>query len=142
MRIWSLHPQYLDAKGLVALWRETLLAKHVLENKTRGYKNHPQLTRFKKTKYPVDAINNYLSFILLEAQSRNYNFDASKIASSFKRSKLNVTKGQMNFEVQHLLKKLKTRDPQRFKELRSFQNFDPHPMFRIIEGEIESWEIL
>ena len=40
MRIWSLHPKYLDAKGIVALWRETLLAKHVLEGKTKGYKNH------------------------------------------------------------------------------------------------------
>ena len=103
MRIWSLHPQYLDAKGLVALWRETLLAKHVLQGKTKGYKNHPQLKRFKKTKNPVDSIDHYLSYILLEARSRDYHFDASKIAESFKRSKLTVTKGQMDHEVQHLL---------------------------------------
>jgi len=38
MRLWTIHPKYLDAKGLVALWRETLLAKHVLEGKTPGYK--------------------------------------------------------------------------------------------------------
>jgi len=43
MRIWSLHPKYLDSKGMVALWREALLAKQVLLNKTKGYKNHPQL---------------------------------------------------------------------------------------------------
>ena len=85
MRIWSLHPQYLDAKGLVALWRETLLAKHVLENKTKGYKNHPQLNRFKRTKNPVDSINHYLFFVLQEARVRNYKFDAAKIASTFKR---------------------------------------------------------
>ena len=114
MRIWSLHPKYLDAKGLVALWRETLLAKHVLENKTKGYKNHPQLTRFKCLKNPVDAINHYLFFVIDEAQQRGYKFDNSKIASTFKRSKLTVTKGQMNYETQHLLKKLKTRDPERF----------------------------
>src|SRR6185503_10286768 len=99
MRIWSLHPQYLDAKGLVALWRETLLAKHVLENKTKGYKNHPQLIRFKRLKNPVDAINQYLFFVLDEAQLRDYNFDASKVATTFKRSKLTVTKGQMNYET-------------------------------------------
>jgi hypothetical protein len=29
-RIWSLHPKYLDARGLVALWREGLLAQAVL----------------------------------------------------------------------------------------------------------------
>jgi carboxyl-terminal processing protease len=29
MRLWSLHPKYLDAQGLVALWREALLAKAV-----------------------------------------------------------------------------------------------------------------
>jgi hypothetical protein len=49
MRIWSLHPKYLDAKGLVALWRESLLAKQALESKTKGYKNHPQLNRFKNS---------------------------------------------------------------------------------------------
>ena len=142
MRIWSLHPKYLDAKGLVALWRETLLAKHVLQGKTKGYKNHPQLTRFKKTKNPVDSIDHYLSHVLLEARSRDYHFDASKIAASFKRSKLTVTKGQMDYEVKHLLRKLKIRDPQRFKQLRSIRSFKPHPMFRIKKGNIESWEVL
>lgn len=142
MRIWSLHPQYLDAKGLVALWRETLLAKHVLENKTKGYKNHPQLKRFKRLKNPVDAINHYLFFVLDEARQRGYNFDNSKIATTFKRSKITVTKGQMNYETIHLLKKLKTRDPERFNQIRSIGSFKPHPMFRIKEGTIESWEIV
>ena len=113
MRIWSLHPQYLDAKGLVALWRETLLAKHVLENKTKGYKNHPQLTRFKQLKNPVDGINYYLSFVLEEALRMNYHFNASKIASGYKSTKLTVTKGQLNYEARHLLKKLNKRDPKK-----------------------------
>jgi hypothetical protein len=142
MRIWSLHPKYLDAKGIVALWRETLLAKHVLQGKTKGYKNHPQLSRFKKTKNPVDSINHYLSFVFLEAKSRGYRFDTSKIASSFKRSKLAVTKGQIDYETQHLLKKLKIRDPKKFKQVKSLHSFEPHPMFRIKKGEIESWEIV
>lgn len=140
MRIWSLHPKYLDAKGLVALWRETLLAKHVLENKTKGYKNHPQLNRFKKAKYPVDCVNYYLFFVLKEAQSRNYDFDASKISSIFKRSKLAVTNGQIDYETKHLLKKLKTRDSKKFKEIKKLSSLEPHPMFRIKGGEIEDWE--
>jgi len=142
MRIWSIHPKYLDAKGLVALWRETLLAKNVLENKTKGYKNHPQLTRFKNVKYPVDSINYYLSFILEEAGRRGYNFNSSKVASAFKKSKLTVTSDQLKYEMQHLLRKLKKRDPKRFKQLSLSSSFDPHPMFRVKEGEIESWEIL
>lgn len=67
MRIWSIHPKYLDIKGLVALWRETLMAKHALEGKTRGYKNHPQLNGFKELKKPVDGINQYLTFVYDEA---------------------------------------------------------------------------
>jgi hypothetical protein len=70
MRIWSLHPKYLDTKGLVALWRETLLAKHVLENKTKGYRNHPQLNRFKTCTNPLHAINYYLSVVHEEAERR------------------------------------------------------------------------
>ena len=46
MRIWSLHQQYIETKGLVALWQETFLSKHVLEGQTKGYKNNPQLIRF------------------------------------------------------------------------------------------------
>lgn len=141
MRIWSLHPKYLDAKGLVALWRETLLAKNVLEGKTKGYKNHPQLNRFKKLKQPVHSINYYLFVVLQEAKTRGYNFDAKKIAE-FKRSKITVTLGQIEYEVKHLLKKLKARDPKRFKEHKRLQSFDAHPIFRIKSGAIESWEII
>ena len=110
MRIWSLHPKYLDAKGIVALWRETLLAKNVHENKTKGYKHHPQLDRFKKSKVPVAAINLYLSYVYEEAVKRGYNFDKKKFSRSNKRMKLKVMSGQMDYEVKHLLKKLKVRD--------------------------------
>lgn len=142
MRIWSLHPKYLDSKGLVALWRETLLAKHVLQGKTKGYKNHPQLDRFKKLKNPVDAIDQYLDSILNEAAQRAYKFDADKISRPFKRTKIKVTDGQMKYEAGHLLKKLKERDPIRFKQFKSFEQFEPHPMFRLVNGEIETWEIV
>src|SRR5436190_9917927 len=101
MRIWSLHPEYLDAKGLVALWRETLLAKHVLEGKTNGYKNHTQLDRFKKLKRPADGVNQYLSEIFFEAERRKYRFAGEKINWDFKRGRLRVTKGQLDYEKQH-----------------------------------------
>jgi hypothetical protein len=38
MRLWTLHPKCLDARGLVVPWREALLAQKVLRGETRGYK--------------------------------------------------------------------------------------------------------
>jgi hypothetical protein len=142
MRIWSLHPKYLDTKGLVALWRETLLAKKVLENKTKGYKNHPQLDRFKNAKNPLDAINQYLSEVHKDACRRKYNFNREKINWDFKKSKLKVTKGQLEYEKNHLLNKLKSRDVEKFKEIRKLRSFETHSLFEIAEGEIEEWEII
>lgn len=142
MRIWSLHPQYLDAKGIVALWRETLLAKHVLLGKTKGYKNHPQLNRFKKLKNPVAAIDQYLDSVLIEATSRGYQFDAAKISYPLKKTKIDVTDRQIEYEAGHLLKKLKARDPDRFKQLKSLKKFAPHPLFKVVNGDIADWEIV
>ncbi len=142
MRIWSLHPQYLDSKGLVALWRETLLAKHVLEGKTKGYTNHPQLNRFKATKKPLDAINQYLSAVYNEAVERGYNFDRSKINWKFKASVIHVTSGQVKYESEHLLRKLKVRDAEKFKLLKDRKKFQVHPLFTTVKGEIEDWEVV
>lgn len=142
MRIWSIHPKYLDTMGLVALWRETLLARHVLEGKTKGYRNHPQLDRFKKSNKPIDRINQYLAVVYNEALVRNYNFDKEKIDWNFEPSLLNVTGGQIKYETQHLLRKLKTRDKEKFDKLANLKKIDPHPMFRIVKGDIEHWEII
>lgn len=142
MRIWSIHPKYLDAKGLVALWRETLLAKHVLEGKTKGYRNHPQLDRFKQADKPVDRINEYLASVYDEALIRNYNFDKEKINWDFEPSVLRVTTGQIKYETEHLLNKLKIRDKEKFDNLYKLKKIEQHPMFKIINGEIESWEIV
>src|SRR6478752_3299089 len=109
MRIWSLHPKYLDAKGIVALWRETLLAKHVLEGRTKGYTNHPQLNRFKRLERPVDAINEYLAEVYEEATRRGYKFDRTKIDWNFSATKIKVNTGQVDYEFSHLLKKLQVR---------------------------------
>jgi len=142
MRIWSIHPKYLDSKGLVALWRETLLAKHVLEGKTRGYKNHPQRDRFKNANKPLFCINQYLSVVYVEALKRGYNFDKKKINWKFSRTKLKVTSGQMDFETMHLLKKLKVRDRQKHKEIYRENKLQAHPLFKITNGKIETWEVI
>lgn len=142
MRLWSLHPKYLDTKGLVALWRETLLAKHVLEGKTKGYKNHPQLNRFKEAESPIDSINQYLSEIYLEASKREFTFDKEKIDWNFRKSKLPVTTGQIKYESAHLLNKLEKRDPEKFHKVKEKTAFDIHPLFSLIEGDVEDWEVI
>jgi hypothetical protein len=142
MRLWSLHPKYLDSKGLVALWRETLLAKHVLEGKTKGYRNHPQLDRFKLSRDPLAAINYYLQVIHGESEARGYHFDKSKFKTNSATKKMKVTSGQIEYETEHLLRKLKVRDKEKFKELQKLKNFAPHPIFRIVIGKIADWEIV
>lgn len=140
MRIWSIHPKYLDTKGLVALWRETLLAKHVLEGKTKGYTNHPQLYRFKTSVHPLSSVNQYLSEVFYEAGKRGFHFDKTKISWDFTPDKIAVTKGQLNFETTHLLRKLKIRDNNKYNGLTGITLPEPHPLFTVVEGEIEEWE--
>lgn len=142
MRICSLHPKYLDTKGLVALWRETLLAKHVLEDKTKGYKNHPQLNRFKACTNPLHAINYYLSVVHEEAERRGYRFDKNKIERRFDSCTIPVTKGQVEYEIAHLKNKLHQRDAGKLKEVTTIKKFQTHPLFKIIKGNIEDWEII
>lgn len=140
MRIWSLHPKYLDGKGLVALWRETLLAKKVLEGKTKGYKNHPQLNRFKKSDKPLGCIDQYLSVVYRESVKRGYNFDKTKIDFNFTPTKLTVTTLQIDYEGNHLINKLKTRDKKKYQELIYKKQLEPHPLFEVVEGPVEEWE--
>ena len=114
MRLWSIHPKYMDSKGLVALWREGLLAQKVLQGMTKGYRNHPQLKRFKNTKNPEGAIADYLRGVLAEAGIRKYKFDNDKISGKKFTGKIPVTNGQLEYEFSHLLEKLKKRDPGKY----------------------------
>ena len=140
MRLWSLHPEQLDRVGLVACWRESLLAQNVLAGNTRGYRNHPQLTRFRGTAHPLGAMGAYLSALQQEATARGYRFDATKIREPEPSSApLTVTDGQLAFEWDHLGRKLAERDSERWEEWRVAEP-QPHPLFRIVSGDIESWE--
>lgn len=140
MRLWSLHPKYLDPQGLVALWRETLLAQVVLRGETRGYRNHPQLDRFKSHSAPLAAISVYLVGIHEEAQVRGYTFDKSKIGRARKTVSLIVTTGQVEYEWQHLLAKLKVRNSSLYREWRSTKVPEVHPIFTVRAGDVEQWE--
>ena len=142
MRLWSLHPCYLDTKGLVALWREGLLAQKVLQGETKGYKNHPQLIRFINTESPVGVIASYLRRVVDEADSRGYNFDRSKIANEVFEDRIAVTCGQLEYEMEHLLGKLKRRAPELHAQFSLVSRIKLHPMFIVINGDIETWEVV
>ena len=140
MRLWSLHPKYLDPKGLVALWREALLARAVLRGETRGYRNHPQLARFRSQASPLAAIGSYLHAIHSEATSRGYSFDRSKLGRARLRTRIVVTHGQIEYEWHHLLQKLASRNPAMHKQLASQAERACHPLFRVRPGPVEPWE--
>ena len=141
MRLWTLNPSYLDASGLVACWREGLLAKQVLLGKTKGYRHHPQLERFRRTSLPEAAIDAYLAGLFAEATRRRYRFDPSKISGRIVLPDLlPVTTGQLEFERQHLLEKLKKRSPGFVLPLETAVVIQPHPLFLPYDGAIEPWE--
>lgn len=140
MRLWSIHPKYLDAKGLVALWREALLAQKVLRGQTKGYTKHPQLMRFENIEDPVGAIAFYLQYVADEAEKRNYNFNRNKIVKASYNKKISVTDGQIHYEFKHLLNKLLIRDPGKYSHIESVKNIESHPLFEIVAGDVEQWE--
>lgn len=142
MRLWSLHPGLLDAKGLVALWRETLLAQKVLAGNTKGYRNHPQLDRFKRQPDPLAAIGAYLREVELEARRRGYNFDAGKIICDADAPLVEVTDGQLAYEFAHLKAKLKVRDAAALERIAGMEAPRAHPLFAVVEGGVEEWEVV
>lgn len=142
MRLWTLHPHYLDSRGLVALWREALLAQAVLRGDTRGYTRHPQLNRFRAAPSPVEAIAAYLREVQGEAVRRGYRFDVSKIAPGGPVSAIEATQGQMDYEWAHLRAKLQQRDPAWLEEIGATPSPMPHPLFRIVAGGIADWEVV
>lgn len=138
MRIWSVHPRFLDRQALVACWREALLAQSVIEKTHGGYAHHPQLERFRSTPAPLGAIGAYLEHLADEADARGYRFDRSRIRQSVP-SPLSVTTGQLDYEWQHLMTKLSERSPDAWRQWHDRVPI-PHPSFTLVEGPIASWE--
>jgi hypothetical protein len=139
VRLWSIHPRGLDARGLTAAWREGLLARAVLRGRTRGYRSHPQLDRFRACADPVAAIDAWLAHVLAEARERGYRFDARKIRTDARAGPLRVTDGQVRAEWAHLLGKLFRRDRARHARLRR-EAPAVHPLFDVVRGGVAPWE--
>ena len=140
MRLWSFHPKYLDSKGLAALWREALLAQAVLKGLTKAYAQHPQLLRFRQMRTPIRGIAAFLRVVHAEGSRRGFRFDVDKIARGGDVECMTVTRGQIKYEWEHLMAKLRLRNPRRYTELMSVRKIDPHPLFKVVRGGVEDWE--
>jgi len=140
MRLWTLHPKYLDAVGLVALWREALLAREVLRGNTRGYRFHPQLERFRASTAPRSAVNAYLATVHAEAMGRGYAFDPTKLARVATNVRIEATEGQLRYEWSWLLEKLRRRSVAVHERIRDVSTPEAHPLFTIVEGPVRAWE--
>ena len=140
MRLWSLHPRYLDRQGLLGCWREALLAQKVLHGLTRGYTHHPQLERFRRCPDPLAAVATYLVGLADESERRGYRFDRSKIPEQRFSGTLTVTEGQVRLEWAHLREKLARRDPAWLDNLPATGLAECHPLFTVVPGEVEPWE--
>jgi hypothetical protein len=158
MRLWTIHPKYLDSKGLVAVWREGLLAQKVLAGATRGYRNHPQLERFKASSRALESMAVFLSDLQAEASRRGYAFDASKIGVGSGRpgtgataegnvvpagaalERIPVTSGQIDYEFELLKTKLEIRDRAKLAELLKVETIALNAAFEEVAGEVAPWE--
>lgn len=145
MRLWTLHPKYLDARGLCAAWREALLAQAVLRGRARGYRRHPQLARFRATASPRRFIGAYLWVIYREGVRRGYSFDRGKLPRGRSRAdllapRMTATRGQLDCEWRHLQAKLFRRERVRWARQRVLVRPNAHPLFRIVPGPVAAWE--
>jgi len=143
MRIWTIHPQYLDPKGLGGAWREALGAQKSLYYLSKGikigYSNHSQLIRFKQHQNPMQMLCNYMHTLVDEAERRGYSYNRSLIQLPQDSQILAETNGQLEYEWQWLAKKLKMRDPQRYVALKAIKP-SCNPVFKIVAGPIQPWE--
>jgi Pyrimidine dimer DNA glycosylase len=143
MRLWSIHPSYLDRQGLTACWREALLAQAVIAGRTKGYRSHPQLERFREHPDPVGAICHYLHGVAAEADARGYRYDRSRVdLPAAPVALIDVTSGQVDVEWSWLQAKLAQRSPDLLRRWEAIVRPAVHPSFREVPGPVASWERL
>ncbi|QDO89272.1 pyrimidine dimer DNA glycosylase [Ornithinimicrobium ciconiae] len=150
MRLWSLHPRYLDRPGLTAAWREALLAQAVLAGRTRGYTQHPQLARFRDREDPLASVGAFLTGVREEATARGYRFDLARVdrplvdalAWADWAGRVAVPAGQVAYEWDHLMGKLRSRSPETAEAWAglSAADVEVHPLFAVVPGPVAWWE--
>ena len=82
-----------------------------------------------------------MRLVLIESEKRGYHFDKTKLpVQCIPVDFIMESQGQLDYEWQHLLKKLRVRNPDRFRSVSNVKSPDPNPIFRIVPGGISSWE--
>lgn len=137
MRLWTIHPSHLDRAGLLACWREGLLARRVRASTVPiGYANHPQLHRWPD----VATLDAYLHGLVDEAEVRGYRFDRTKLGARINTSPIPVSTGQVDFEAGRLVSKMWARGGRPRAPL-SPGAIQVHPIFTIYSSDkVEEWE--
>lgn len=146
MRLWSLHPRYLDKVGVVACWSEGLGGLRALQGRQKMHRNHPQLERFKAT-----GVSEYSLYIYLDTLwrvQRSAQLDYSKLDPLVPGyvllrtlPTLPVTTGQIAYEQWLLYTKLRGRDERAAgRILCPTDEVVLHPMFYSVPGPVEAWE--
>jgi hypothetical protein len=159
MRLWSFHPRYLDNIGLSRAINESISGYKALEDWQRdqkqivplhdneyppSWKNHSQLVRFKiddGDKHLQDYIDVVLS-CYVDRKLKSYNSKTIRFMTAhlYHLRQLTVTNEQLLYEWQHYLKKIQKRSPKLYEEYILINTPIAHPLFKVVSGEIESWE--
>lgn len=140
MRLWSVHPRYLDSPGLVGLWREALLAQGIVSGRTTAYRNHPQARRVLEQPDPWGAIHDYLIGVWEEGHRRGYRFDRARVLDHAGVHCMDVPRGQIEYEAVLLRMKLESRNPALLHDLPPPGDVRPHPSIKVVDGGIAWWE--
>lgn len=145
MRIWSLHPKYLDKKELIDSWNDGLRTIGILTRNHQGSIFRPELSRFRSQSEPIIAVEKYLLSIANEAKRRGYMVDIRKLPSIpvVVSHKIPVSSGQIEYEWRQLMHVLAGRSPGFLRRIEYSPSHDINPIFYKRPGhDIETWEKL
>ena len=100
----------------------------------------PAAATVSATDDPLVAIATYLHALADDA--RGYSFDRPRVSRPADEGlRLSVTAGQLDYEWQHLRAKVETRDPEWFEAVVVTARPKPHPLFDVVPGDVEPWEV-
>jgi hypothetical protein len=139
MCLWSLHPEYQDPRGLVALWREALWCRRFSEVKG-AVMSPPSIGSFSGFGVARRPLPRYLYVVYAEAERRGYHFDVQRIPSEGHVDCVEVTHGQLAYEREYL-KQSCNRSPSWLTSIESASIPKPHPLFCIVSGTVAEWEV-
>lgn len=153
MRLWTIHPKYLDGKRLTSQWKEGIQMMHIWKEigenpepaKRLGYVSHPQVRRLSNLLVADSGLislllHQHLTAVHEESVQRSYSFNKKLIddlAPDCKNApKVYVTMGQVAYEFALMATKN--------NEWSQKVAIDPYmlcnPIFQVVSGSIESWE--